>query len=108
MKGANWAVEKSALQVASSVVGLQSLTGDYSIDCHSAAYSGLDLFKEWFNLSTDGDTDHFFCSGTIYESSGDRQKIVTVANLVKKCADTDELAEGLTVGPSLYYNRLLL
>jgi hypothetical protein len=91
------------------VVGLQSLTGDYSIDCHSAdAYSGLDLFKEWFNLSTDGDTDHFFCSGTIYESSGDRQKIVTVANLVKKCADTDELAEGLTVGPSLYYNRLLL
>jgi hypothetical protein len=50
----------------------------------------------------------FFCSGTIYESSGDRQKIVTVANLVKKCADTDELAEGLTVGPSLYYNRLLL
>ncbi|RCV36195.1 hypothetical protein SETIT_7G298800v2 [Setaria italica] len=71
LKGANWAVEELALQVASSVVGLQSLT--------------------------DGGTDHFFCSGTIFESSGECQKIVTVANLVKKCADTDELAEGLTI-----------
>ncbi|RLN30788.1 uncharacterized protein C2845_PM05G05210 [Panicum miliaceum] len=70
LKGANWAVEELALQAASSVVGLQSLT--------------------------DGDTDHFFCSGTIVESSGERQKIVTVANLVKKCPHTYELSEGLT------------
>ncbi|RLM99831.1 uncharacterized protein C2845_PM06G14090 [Panicum miliaceum] len=70
LKGANWAVEELALQAAASVVGLQSLT--------------------------DGDTDHFFCSGTIVEASGERQKIVTVTNLVKKCPDTYELAEGLT------------
>lgn len=29
---------------------------------------------------------------------------MTLANLVKKCPDTDELPEGLKVGPSLYYN----
>ncbi|KAF8657915.1 hypothetical protein HU200_059725 [Digitaria exilis] len=71
LKGASWAVEDLALQVAPSVVGLQSIT--------------------------DGDKDHFFCSGAIVESSGECQKIVTVANLVKKCPDTDELAEGLTI-----------
>lgn len=44
LKGASWAVEELTLQVASTVVGLQSLTGDFSIDSHSAdAYSGLDL-----------------------------------------------------------------
>lgn len=64
------------------------------------------LSHKRFNLNTDGDKDHFFCSGAIVESSGECQKIVTVANLVKKCPDTDELAEGLTVGPSYYYNWL--
>ncbi|CAN6330581.1 unnamed protein product [Urochloa humidicola] len=78
LKGASWEVEELALEVASSVVGLQS---------------------------TDGDTDHFFCSGTIVESSGQYQKIVTVANLVKKCADTDELVQGLTITVYLQNNE---
>ncbi|CAN6349018.1 unnamed protein product [Urochloa humidicola] len=78
LKGASWEVEELALEVASSVVGLQSKGGD---------------------------TDHFFCSGTIVESSGQYQKIVTVANLVKKCADTDELVQGLTITVYLQNNE---
>uniref|UniRef100_A0A0A9B0D2 PDZ domain-containing protein n=1 Tax=Arundo donax TaxID=35708 RepID=A0A0A9B0D2_ARUDO len=67
LKGVSWEVEKSALQFAPFVVGLQSKVGD---------------------------TEHFSCSGTVVEFSEDIHVIVTVANLVKKCPDTDELADG--------------
>ncbi|XP_062204255.1 uncharacterized protein LOC133906387 [Phragmites australis] len=74
LKGASWEVEKLVLQVAPSVVGLQSKVGD---------------------------TDHFSCSGTVVESSEEAHIIVTVANLVK-CPDTDELADDLKINVYLH------
>uniref|UniRef100_A0A0E0LF90 PDZ domain-containing protein n=1 Tax=Oryza punctata TaxID=4537 RepID=A0A0E0LF90_ORYPU len=79
LKSVSWAVEELALQAAACVVGLQS--------------------------RTDVGTDHFFCSGTIVECSEGCAKIVTVANLVKKCPDTDDLAEGLMITVYLQNNK---
>ncbi|CAL5098234.1 unnamed protein product [Urochloa decumbens] len=75
LKGTSWAVEELALQVAPSVVALQSVTA----------------IRE----------DPFYCSGTIFESCRKTCSIVTVANLVKNCPDKDELAEGLEINVCL-------
>nr|CAB3469425.1 unnamed protein product [Digitaria exilis] len=69
LKGADWKVEKMALQAGPSVVGLQSFTGD---------------------------TYLFSCSGTIVEFFEESTMIVTVANLVK-CPDAVEVANNLKV-----------
>ncbi|TVU22459.1 hypothetical protein EJB05_32156 [Eragrostis curvula] len=77
LKGASWEVEKLVLQVAPSVVGLQSKAGG---------------------------TDHFFCCGTVVESDKETHTIVTVANLVK-CPDTDEVAGDLKINVYLHNNE---
>ncbi|OEL33822.1 hypothetical protein BAE44_0005159 [Dichanthelium oligosanthes] len=69
IKRVDWTVEKSALQIAPSVVGLQSFTEDTSL---------------------------FSCSGTVVEFFEGNGLIVTVANLVR-CPDTDEVAVNLRI-----------
>ncbi|TVU22458.1 hypothetical protein EJB05_32155 [Eragrostis curvula] len=77
LKGATWEVEKLVLQVAPSVVALQSKVGE---------------------------TDHFFCSGTVVESDMKTHTIVTVANLVKS-PDTYEVADDLKINVYLHNNE---
>ncbi|CAD6255554.1 unnamed protein product [Miscanthus lutarioriparius] len=69
LKGANWEVERLALQAGASVVGLQSFTGDKYL---------------------------FSCSGTIVDFFEESSMIVTVANLVKS-PDAVEVADNLKI-----------
>lgn len=95
----------SVLQIAPSVVALQSLTGEPFINCQCHLLLILVqnyLCHDCLMLFTAGETQLFSCSGTIVEVSEGIGLIVTVANLVKS-PDADERAEKLKVGPSLCY-----
>ncbi|TKW07489.1 hypothetical protein SEVIR_7G310800v4 [Setaria viridis] len=80
LKGANWEVERLALQAGASVVGLQSSTGD---------------------------TYLFSCSGTIVEFFEESTMIVTVANLVR-CPDAVQVANNLKISVYLLQDHKTL